>query len=27
MAAQGVSRTVVREAISRMQASGLIETR
>ncbi|MEX3613181.1 MAG: FadR/GntR family transcriptional regulator [Burkholderia gladioli] len=27
MANQGVSRTVVREAISRMQASGLIETR
>ncbi|AOI98492.1 MULTISPECIES: FadR/GntR family transcriptional regulator [Burkholderia] len=27
MAAQGVSRTVVREAISRMQASGLVETR
>ncbi|AOR67187.1 GntR family transcriptional regulator [Burkholderia stabilis] len=27
MAAQGVSRTVVREAISRMQASALVETR
>ncbi|KVM81762.1 FadR/GntR family transcriptional regulator [Burkholderia stagnalis] len=27
MATQGVSRTVVREAISRMQASGLVETR
>ncbi|WP_133648042.1 FadR/GntR family transcriptional regulator [Paraburkholderia flava] len=27
MVAQGVSRTVVREAISRMQASGLVETR
>lgn len=27
MAAQGVSRTVVREAISRMQASGLVQTR
>ncbi|KWR76518.1 FadR/GntR family transcriptional regulator [Cupriavidus sp. IDO] len=27
MAAQGVSRTVVREALSRLQASGLVETR
>ena len=27
MQAQGVSRTVVREAISRLQASGLVETR
>src|SRR5688572_27993084 len=27
MEAQGVSRTVVREAISRLQAAGLVETR